>query len=269
MRERRNVSSHINLEMVYTTNCDPSGIQVSPNAADAKANRKRVSFASLITVSHVESWKDFALDERHNLWWSSELLEETYHEALGFGREAFQKPWMVKGFEEAFESAQQVASASFLDNESMHQSLISMEASRDILHWCRYGHSWRGLERSSSTNNNAARSAVQRNAAKAILDDYDSDPEATRLAYERESLPAKMFARVMGEGDALAVSQGMERVLLKNRRLSGKEDGIVPLTSLSCSSLQSLASEASINSTGNGSEKRQISVSSKFHAVCA
>lgn len=183
----------------------------------------KVRFASTNVVADEQSIYDHSLTAKETIWWSSHVLRQSHQEARNLCLEARQKSWMVKGFEDAFDSAQKAA-ASETDDESIQQLLNTTFASTEVLDWCRYGHSWRGLERPSSTKNDKSRCDVQRLARKAVLENSESDPNLIRSLYQRASLPAKVFARVMGEADALAVAQGRERLLLKRRRSTAYED---------------------------------------------
>ncbi len=212
--------------MAYGASIDrPQAVNRPSTSKITKSHSKRVRFGSTNVIADVKLCQDPS--EKDNLWWSTDRLRETHQAARDLGLEALRSCWMVKGFEEMFEAAQRAAlRLADADEASIHESFQTMAVSGEVVDWCRYGHSWRGLERSSSIRNNEARSDVIKSAKRAVLENSEFDPEAIRLAYERESLSAKIFARAMGVADAHAVVQGREHFLRK-RRLSASKS---PLT---------------------------------------
>ncbi len=155
--------------MAYGASIDrPQAVNRPSTSKITKSHSKRVRFGSTNVIADVKLCQDPS--EKDNLWWSTDRLRETHQAARDLGLEALRSCWMVKGFEEMFEAAQRAA-LRLADEASIHESFQTMAVSGEVVDWCRYGHSWRGLERFSSIRNNEARSDVIKSAKRAVLED--------------------------------------------------------------------------------------------------
>lgn len=201
--------------------------------------KKRVRFGAPKIVEQLPSLDDISAEEKANTWWSPLATKEIHRAAKTLGKEAIRNKWMVEGYEQGHQTARHMAS-SIKDEESLFRKLEEVEIDVQLIDWCKYGHSRRGLERRSSKSHDSARTDAAKRAKKVVLKlvKAKEDDETIRLAYERSSCASRIFARFMGEADALAVTKRIDVVV--KRRSSDDYSSKLVLTDGSCdSSLQS------------------------------
>jgi hypothetical protein len=131
-------------------------------------------------------------------------MKEFFLSAKTLSKEAQRSNFMVTGFEQAYETS---AVLSQKGKSALQSTLEHVQVHQDLLDWCRFGHSWRGLERSSCVMHNDARTEVAKNARCVVFEMMkrgNLDARVIRRYYERASRSSKIFARIMGEADALA-----------------------------------------------------------------
>jgi hypothetical protein len=195
---------------------------------------RRVRFAAAEVVEYVPDREELTADEKDGIWWSPLATKEIHRSAKKLGKEAVRNKWMVEGYEQAHQTARQMAS-SIRDEKWLLSKLENIQVDEPLLDWCKYGHSRRGLERRSSKSNDLARSDAARKSQRAVLHlaKEEADEESIRRAYERASRSSKIFARFMGEADALALTKSRE--WSAKRRNSDSSSIVVP-TDGSCDS---------------------------------
>lgn len=168
-------------------------------------NKKSVRFGEPQVVCTVAARSELTAVELNATWWSPAAMNEFFRSAKTFSKRAQGSNFMVAGFEHAFEYAKQRAS-SLNKTVVFHWELENVQVEQELVDWCRFGHSWRGLERRSSFLHDEDRAREAFKAKSIILEMKDSaDTEAVRRAYERASRSFKIFARMMAEADAMVV----------------------------------------------------------------
>jgi hypothetical protein len=169
---------------------------------------KSVRFAEAAPqiVCYVEARSDLTTEEMNNTWWSPTAMKEFFLSAKTLSKEAQRSNFMVTGYEQAYETS---AVLSQKGKTALPSTLEHVQVHQDLLDWCRFGHSWRGLERSSCVMHNDARTVVTKSARCVVFEMMkrgNLDARVIRRYYERASRSSKIFARIMGEADALASS---------------------------------------------------------------
>ncbi len=157
-------------------------------------------------VCYVAARCELTTEEMNNTWWSPAAMKEFFVSAKTLSKEAERSNFMVTGFEQAYETS---AVLSQKGKVALQATLEHVQVHQDLLDWCRFGHSWRGLERSSCVMHNDARTVVAKTAQCIVFEMMkrgNLDARVIRRYYERASRCSKIFARIMGEADALASS---------------------------------------------------------------
>lgn len=147
---------------------------------------------------------ELTTDEISNTWWSHDDMKDFFASAKTLSRNTQRN--MVSGFEQAYETSQRMAYSQKVKS-SLRAELGNIRVDQGLLDWCRFGHSWRGLERASSVAHNEARMSVAQKARAIVLESKDAinamDADVIQNAYEQASRSSKIFARVLGEADAM------------------------------------------------------------------
>lgn len=166
---------------------------------------KGVRFASEPQiVCYVSARSELTPEEMNETWWSPAAMKEFFRSAKTLSKEAQRSNFMVTGFEQAYETS---AALSRKGKATLPMTLENIPVHQDVVDWCRFGHSWRGLERSSSVVHNELRTHMTRKSKNVVFDlmkrGIAVEPQVVRRAYERASRSSKIFARIIGEADAL------------------------------------------------------------------
>jgi hypothetical protein len=169
-----------------------------------KKNSKNVRFALEPTVfALVTARSELTTEEMNDTWWTHADMKEFFRSAMTLSKDAQRRDFMLAGVKHAYESSKYMASSQ-KGKTALQKRLENIQIDQNLLDWCRFGHSWRGLERASSVAHNEARTHIAQKARSVVFDmELDMDADVIGRAYERASRSSKVFARVMGEADAM------------------------------------------------------------------
>ncbi len=168
------------------------------NKSSEVVSKRSVRFASPQVVEYVTARSDLTVEETNNTWWSPAAMAHNMRDAKALSKEAQSSGFMVAAFEKAYEVSKVMANTS--------GSFDDVQVEQDLVDYCRFGHCFRGLERSSSKLYNRARYSASSHARKGVIEltKQGADKYYVRGVYERATLSSKLFAHVMGEADAVA-----------------------------------------------------------------
>lgn len=175
--------------------------------ADCSVVKRSVKFASSPkVVGFVEALDDLTAEQKNSTWWSSAEMKEIIRDAKALSKDAQSSTFIVSAFEKAY----QTSSQEMVESESTFEDVVVVQ---ELVDYCRFGHSWRGLERSSSKLYCMARSSIVNKARSVVIEmkNEGADGNVIQQAYARATYPARHFARVIGDADAIVSKERFVR----------------------------------------------------------
>jgi hypothetical protein len=169
-----------------------------------KSKRKKVRFSRDEIVQYVTARSEMTLEETKSIWWSPAEMQEFRHTAKIISRETRGAEWMIRSLEESCNIARQIAKSCSDEMLMEEKTWEHLEPRQDLVDWCRYGHSRRGMERWFCKAHKEIRADTTSKARRRILEMQRCDDDFLRRISERFSRSSRIFARLIGEADAKA-----------------------------------------------------------------
>jgi len=153
----------------------------------------------------------FDEDQIRKLWFTSADYEAISQTVKGIAKQIRRHPRMTIGLDEAYKRTEKIVDK-LDDEESTLKVMKRLSLDSGLLQWCAHGHSCRGLERIVSRLHSTSRSRKEASLTEMILDccpsSFDDDEQENwRHQIEKITRTYRIFARMIGEADAVAVTR--------------------------------------------------------------
>mmetsp|Transcript_35699 Transcript_35699/g.53219 ORF Transcript_35699/g.53219 Transcript_35699/m.53219 type:complete len:297 (+) Transcript_35699:247-1137(+) len=149
---------------------------------------------------------ELSQEERQSVWWTMDDYQEFSETAHHICKEVRRHGALTTGLDEALKRSERAAK--MVDESRVEEVITKISADPGLAQWCTHGHSRRGLERSGSRYHNSFRGVqAQDTRACALLFQSNLSREELRTEYLLRSRSARIFARLMGEADAIAATR--------------------------------------------------------------
>lgn len=185
--------------------------QTPPAAADTLASSPRsghIRFHDQVQIiEYIPTRSDLLESEKQMVWWGPNDYFEFQATAEGISTAAQGNRRMTVGLDEAYRMAEELAKIS--DDEDLleleFQKLpVQSQRFKGLAQWCTHGHTRRGLEKAVSRRHCNFRRSLMRKANEDVCNLQTLSPPELRIEAEKRSRVARIFARMMGEADAMA-----------------------------------------------------------------
>jgi len=138
-------------------------------------------------------------------------MEAISQTAKGIAKQVRRHSRMTIGLDEAYKRTQKIA-YKLDDEESTLKVMEKLSLDSGLMQWCAHGHSRRGLERIGSRLHAMSRSRKEAALMEMILDRCpssldDDKQENWRHQIEKITRTSRIFARMIGEADAVAATR--------------------------------------------------------------
>jgi len=231
---------------------------------------KQLRFAPEIVqvVEFLPTRAELSDSETRAFWWLPEDYEEFKLTAKLICKEVRRNTKYTAGLDAAYRRATRAAVTIDDENDDEIEGVLkNLNLDLGLAQWCTHGHSRRGLERWGSRMHGLNRGEHAEDAKTEIvkLGDILDDMDLLRLEAEKRTRVSRIFARMMGEADAVAarktpISRSLRSSRWGNNLYSGASSD-QSVESLSDTSRSSIPSDFSANTRSSLNGQRNIAES--------
>eukprot|EP00543_Licmophora_paradoxa_P015315 CAMPEP_0202460944 /NCGR_PEP_ID=MMETSP1360-20130828/46714_1 /ASSEMBLY_ACC=CAM_ASM_000848 /TAXON_ID=515479 /ORGANISM="Licmophora paradoxa, Strain CCMP2313" /LENGTH=246 /DNA_ID=CAMNT_0049082807 /DNA_START=21 /DNA_END=761 /DNA_ORIENTATION=- len=169
---------------------------------------RRVHFSedSPYVIEYLPQLIELTRSEKCAIWWNRAEYDHIGDTARSICKEIRRHcATMTIGLEEAYRQSRNASNE--IEEYRMEEVIEQLSLNSGLAHWCTHGHSRRGLERWSSNSLGDSRISDAGRVKKQIVNGQNNfTAEELRQHYLRLSRCARIFARLMGRADAIAMA---------------------------------------------------------------